>query len=273
MYQAVDYADPMGTDPDYPTDNPIFLGSAFQQQNTEGVTFNDPGDDRVTFIGDAYDPDVEYHRSHSLPADLFSTGDSVDGGVVFPVGVVQNPNPNRNANVPANPYDPGGTFLQSEPNPDWYDTLRPNAGFPLPVQNDEQYSFETGDEMGSRFGIQTDFLVEPGTRLVPERALDIPWRESMHPATIQAPYTDWDTALGATEWTGQKAAMQRPIADPGPWFNEPLYDQVPSPTGAGAAMTSPYSYDYYPQPMTFRAPPSPWDQGENELNGYYVDGG
>jgi hypothetical protein len=272
MYAATDYADPMGIDPDYPTSDPRFTGSAFLQQKTEGVTFADPGDDRVTYIGDAYDPSVQRHRSLLLEADLFSTGDSVDGGVVFGP-VVQQPNVTRSANVPNTPAVLGGNVIQSTNQGEWYDTLRPHAGWALPVGNDQQYAFETGDSMGERFGETEPFEVEPGVRIVAERALDIPWRESMHPATPQAVYEDWDLALGSVEWSGQKASQGRPVADPGPWFNEPLYDSIANAGGAGGAMTNPEAYNYYPQPMTFRAPPSPWDQGENELNGYYVNGG
>lgn len=271
MYRSFDYADDlMATDPSMPSDNPIFRGAAFQQQTTEGSVFNDPADDRVVFLGDAFDPTEMRQRSLSLPADLASTGDSVHGGVVFGP-VVDNPNPNRSANVPARTDAPGSAIPQVDGT--WYDTLRPQAGFQLPGADDTTYSAATGDEMGEPYGQHDPFLVPIGERYVMEKTLDMPSRNSTQPSTEQHVYTEWATALGSWLWSGQKAAQERPIADAGPYFTAPLADRIPNAGGAGGSMIDPAAYNLYPQPLTFRAPPTPWDVGPNEDNGFYVDSG
>lgn len=271
MFRSFDYADDlMNTDPSVPSNNPIFRGAAFQQQTTDGVTFNDPGDDRVTFIGDATDPTVELHRSLSLPADVDSTGNSVHGGVVFGP-VVQQPNPNMDGNVPARTDAPGSAIPSITGT--WYDTLRPNAGYQLPLASDDTYVAVTDDEMGEPYGQHDPLLVPIGEHYVPEKPIQVPSRNSTQPSTEQHPYKLFGFQLGSWEWSGQKAAQERPIADSGPYFEQPLADRLPNPGGAGGAMTDDQAYNLYPQPLTFRAPPTPWDIGPNSVNGFYVDSG
>jgi hypothetical protein len=276
--------DLMDVDPSYPAQEPQFVGTAFQQQTMRGPTFNDPGDDRVSFIGDAYDPTVMHMRSLSLPADLDSDGYGAShGGIVFPGGPQIQPSTiTPDGNVPNSPAVLGGEVVQSDGG-DWYDTLRPNAGWPVSLMGDEQYAAVTGDTIAHEFGVVDPLTVTPGTYTVPEKPLQTVVTEfnngstqtrlSKEPSTEQAPYRLWGSALGEWIWGGRKDALNRPIADSGPWFSEPLYDGIPSPTGAGGAMQSSYSYDLYPEPMTFRAPPTPWDQGPNSDNGYYINGG
>lgn len=272
-YGSADYLDDlMDTDPSMPSNNPIFRGAAFQQQQTSGPTYDDPYDDRVTFIGDAEDPTVQYHRSMQLPADLFSTGDSVDGGVIF--GPVEQSGKPNSMHFGMGASGAVGAAQQSPNDGAWYATLRPHAGYPLPVVPDEVYAEVTTDVVAADvYGATDPLLVAPGVRLLEEKPLDMPSRLSMQPSSEQEPYKDFDTILGQTSWSGMKRAIERPIADSGPFYEEVLTGRIPSPTGAGGSMVQPYSYDLYPQPMTFRAPPVPWDQGVNADNGYYVDGG
>jgi len=274
MYRSADYLeDLMDTDPSMPSTNPIYRGAAFQPQNDRGPTYQDPGDDRVTFIGDTDDPTVMYHRSMVLPADLASTGTAVRGGVIFP-GLEQATDPNGNDGT-FNAY-PGqvGAIEQSRTGT-WYDTLRPHAGFPLPTADDATYAAVTQDITSADvYGATDPLLVTPGVRIVEERPLDYASRLSMQPSSEQAPYPGFGSALGEWEWNGSKRAMERPVADQGPWFEEPLGSgSLPTPTGAGGAMVDSQGYNLYPQPLTFRAPPTPWDQGTNSENGFYVDGG
>lgn len=264
MFRSTDYLDDlMGVDPSMPTDQAIFRGAAFEQQTMTGPTFNDPGDDRVTFIGDAYDPTVQLQRSLSLPADQ-AFGNRPDD-------FTEANNPNMKANVP-NVAVMGATIVQSTNDGQWYDTLRPAAGYQLPVMNDRTYALITDDQMGEPFGQHDPYFVEPGVRVVAEKPLDIPNRLSAEPSTEQHPYTGFGSALGQWEWSGMKAAQERPVADSGPWFTDALTDKVPTPTGAGGPMVGD-GYEVYASPMTFRAPPVPWDQGTNQENGYYVDSG
>jgi len=275
MFRSNDYLDDlMDVDPSVPATNPIFLGTAFRQQNDIGPTFTDPNDDRVAYIGDAYDPTVMFHRSLSLPADLASTGDSVHGGVVFQTGFEQATNPNQIGSFGPDGSDKVGAFRASENGGQWYDTLRPHAGIYLPVMDDDVYASLTGDVVAERvYGAKDPLFVEPGVREVPEKPLQYASRLSTKPSNPQGADVDFGAQLGAWEWSGSKRAMERPIADSGPWFDTTLSGTIPSPSGAGGSMESEAAYNLYPQPMTFRAPPTPWDTGTNADNGFYVDSG
>lgn len=258
-FRATEYApDPMLVDPNYPTTDPKFLGSAFQQQTATGVQFNDPLDDRVTFLADIDDQTEPYQRSIRLQAAQDSYADGpVDQNysTVLPKG-----------NIPV----PPGSQVVVQSQGEWYDTLRPNAGYPLNQEDDLVYAAITGDVAPDK---QRNFnkLTSDTERLVPEKPQQWTERLSREPASEQEPYRLWGTALGAWEWTGEKAAQDRPVADPGNWFALPLQDGIPSATGAAGAMSA--DYDLSARPLTFRAPPTPWDVGENGDNGYYVDGG
>lgn len=263
MYRSTDYADDlMDANPSIPATDPIFLGTAFKQQTEYGPTFNDIGDDRVTFIGDADDPTVQHMRAQALPAAMDGVGPNV---------FEQSPNPERESNPPDTTV-PGGAIQQVEGS--WYWSLRPHAGYQLPLAPDDVYVTITGDAATAEaYGATDPLLQTPGERLIMERALDIPSRLSMQPSSEQEINLTWDDTMGSQEWSGDKQAMERIIADSGPWYNQSIPNSIPSPTGAGGAFTDPFAYDLFPQPLTFRSPPTPWDQGENHNNGYYVDSG
>ncbi len=286
MWQAGYGEDLMNIDPSYPSNEPVFVGAGFQHQVSSGRTFSDINDDRVTFIGDAMDPTVMYHRSQSLEGDLDSTGfGAAHGGVVFPGGFSQSPSTVTPAgNIPTDTTQPGGEIVQSEETGLWYDTLRPNAGYQLPSwQSDEVYAAVTGDTISQPYGVTDPLLVEIGERLLDPSPLasvvtmfndgSTQVRLSREPSTPQAFYNLWDTALGAENWDGRKAAMNRPVADPGPWFEQAIVGGIPSPTGAGGSMVANNSFELAAEPMTFRAPPEPWDTGPNNANGRFVNGG
>lgn len=269
-YRSVEYADDLTyTDPSEPSTKPEHLGSAFRIQTTVGTQFTDPTDDRVTQLAGIDEQATPYMRSLRLGADLDSTGDAVHGGVVFNTSFQQNPSEILpNGNVPMNVGIPT-SIVQSYPN-GWYDTLRSHAGYPLPQESDIQYAMETGDVMPHKILTQ-ELLVSDLTRIVPEKPQQWTDRLSREPAKEQAVYPLWARALGRWEWSGIKAAQDRPIADTGPYFTEPLHDGIPSNSGAAGAMSN--DYDLNPRPLTFRAPPTPWDIGYNSENGRLVDSG
>lgn len=270
MWRADDYQeDLMAQNPSMPATDPIFRGAAFQPQTMIGPTFNDPGDDRVSFIGDASDPSVMLHRSQALPDVVWGDG----AGITTQI----QPNPEGGAQAPQHVGVPGAATPQ-RPGA-WYDTLRPQAGYPLPLMSDQTYADITGDQNGTPFGQHDPYLVDVGDRIVAEKPLDMPTiisggavisRKSMPPSTDQAIYEEWDTVMGAQLWSGQKDALERPIADAGPWYTQAIRDGIPSPTGSSAMYVDNH---VYAEPLTWRAPPTPWDQGLNEDNGRYVESG
>lgn len=271
-FRSVEYADDLtNTDPTMPSDNPIYRGAAFRPQNIVGTQFTDPADDRVTMLANIDEWTEPYHRSLRLGADLDSVGFAAShGGIVFPGGPQQSPSEVLpGGNIPANPGTPTGV-VQSTRSRRWYDTLRPKAGYPLPQETDVIYASQTGDVMPERI-LQNPMLVAENVRIVPEKPQQWTDRLSREPAKEQAVYPLWARALGKWEWSGLKAAQDRPLADSGPYFTEPLPDGIPSNTGAAGAMHN--EYDLNPRALTFRAPPTPWDTGYNSENGRLVDSG
>ncbi len=262
-FRSVEYADDLtNTDPSMPSDNPIFRGAAFRPQNLIGTQFTDPADDRVTYLADIDEWSEPYHRSLRLGADYNTTiergSDVLQGpSTILPGG-----------NVPANPGIPSA-IVQSTGG--WYSTLREHAGWQLPQESDRIYGAETGDIMADNVMIPHDTLMADFVRLVPEKPQQWTDRKSREPAKDQAIYGLWGRTLGKWEWTGLKAAQDRPIADSGPYFTTPLTDGLPNSSGSQGAMAN--DYDLNPRALTFRAPPTPWDIGFNSENGRLVDSG
>lgn len=166
---------------------------------------------------------------------------------------------------PAQGYSPIPQFFG-----EWYDSLRPNAGYPLPVPvefgdasqfpaaNDEasiHTNWAYGIDDYVRFGQPQ--LVADGHRIT-ERTLDVPvsWKANpTFPATIQK-VRPWDKALGAWPWTGTKAAIPQEISPPN-YFPKDIPDGVVSPGGNSA--TIPNTPSLSPLPMTWRVIPEQWD--------------
>ena len=154
-----------------------------------------------------------------------------------------------------------GDILQSPKTEVWYDTLRPNAGFPLPIMADNQY----GDKVADGVNDLSPTIMD-STYRVPEREQPTLTRFSSHPSSVQEPIP-WDTTLGAWPWTGDKAALQRPVASTPELIDVPS-NGTPYPGGNASEISNTPSYE--PMPLTFRAPPEPWATGRD---GYYVDSG
>ena len=141
----------------------------------------------------------------------------------------------------------------------WYDTLRDAAGYPLAAVPDQVWANATNDVMGDSANTEIGLLFPPGDRRVMERSLDIPHRESMMPASIQVP-RPWDVELGTWPWAGDKAVLGQPVTAAPLFFQYPIEDGLPSPSGAARAMI-PNTPSLDPNPLTWRVPPSPWDTG------------
>jgi len=271
-FRSVEYADDLtNTDPTHPSTNPIYRGAAFRQQNLIGTQFMDPADDRVTYLADIDEWTEPYHRSLRLGADLASTGVAAShGGNIFPVGPEQNPSTVLpEGNVAPNVGIPKGVVQSTLGR--WYSTLRPHAGLPLPQESDEIYSAQTGDMEPDSRRLSHATLVGDYVRVVPEKPQQWTDRTSKEPSHGQAIYALWGRALGAWEWSGLKAAQDRPTADSGPYFMERLANGIPSQSGAQGAMSN--DFDLNVRALTFRAPPTPWDTGYNSENGRLVDSG
>lgn len=154
----------------------------------------------------------------------------------------------------------------------WYDTPRPNAGYPLPVPADNG-TYSTMEQSNDFAALQAnkDFPIDaytrfgqpnnnPDDRRITERTFDtpVPWKANpTFPAQIQEP-RPWDRALGAWPWTGTKAAISQPVTSLPNYYPTPLVNGVPSPGGAARA-TIPNTQALTPQPMTFRIMPQQWD--------------
>jgi hypothetical protein len=155
---------------------------------------------------------------------------------------------------------------------EWYDQVRPNAGYPLPVPveygiasqfkpaNDQaalaaNVSFPIDDYV--RF-TQPD--LNPTDSRITERTFDtpVPWKANpTFGAQIQEP-RPWDRVLGAWPWNGNKAAISQPVTSLPLFYPQPLADGIPSPSGAANA-TVPNTPSLSPSPMTFRIIPEQWD--------------
>ena len=151
---------------------------------------------------------------------------------------------------------------------DWYDTLRPYAGFPLPIEADIDAANKTNDYSLTSTVEDFGYLANGDTRIVAEKLKQVATRPSRFPSTSQ-PTRPWDVLLGAWPWTGDKLSLQRPLASTPTQFDSDLVDALPTPTGTNF-VEMPNTPNFAPYPVTFRAPPQPWDTG---TTGQYVDGG
>lgn len=155
----------------------------------------------------------------------------------------------------------------------WYDSLRPNAGYPLPVPVDSGAAsqFKPGNDTAALaanedFGIDdyvrfTQPNLNPSNGRITERTFDIPvpWKaEPSFPAQIQKP-RPWDRLMGAWPWTGTKTAVSQPVTSLPNFYTSDLPDGIPSPSGAARASV-PNTPSLAPSPMTFRVIPEQWDQ-------------
>lgn len=243
-----------------PDQHVAYVGAAFDPST--GVPYVIPGD-RTDYL-DGSPGTAEYSPLPGVPnrLDVQSTGveaASRDTSLGSPMG------------------DPTGTYPYSEGNlspigSTWYDSERPNAGYPLPALADtstasqmEQANDFAAVAANQDFGID-DFHrfgqpnLNPTNSRITERSFDIPLMGKevpTFPAQIQH-VRPWDRVMGAWPWTGTKDAVSQPVTSLPLYFPDPLTDGVPSPGGAVNA-TIPNTPSLMPQPMTFRVIPEQWD--------------
>lgn len=211
-----------------------YVGAAFQQQTAYGANLTDD-EDRVTY-----------------EASIATLTDNIDAhglGADYATGT------------------PGNPVVFGNKEDVWYDTLRPNAGFPLPIVGDVEYGNATNDVMGDTVNEDIGNIADPNVYSVPEKPKQYPSRVSAMPAEIQHT-RPWDILMGMFPWSGAKVALQRPSATTPITFEEPITDAIPSPGGSAADV--PNTPNFSPYPLTFRAPPAPWDTAND---GEYVDSG
>ena len=253
-----------------PATAPSTIGAAFQPQSEVGVRVIDPMDDRVDYMaGENGLPISTIQRS--LPADTNGVGtDSVYGGLTFG-GITYGENAvassANNRSFRSTDESAAANIVANEAG-FWYDTLRPQAGYPLVGVSDKTWANATNDVIGDNVNDVQPLMVPVGVREIPERAIGIPMRLSGHPVTSQIP-RPWDTVMGAWPWSGDKAAASQPVVSSPLFFGDPIKDGLPSPTGAAGSMV-PNTPSLDPNPMTWRAQPSPWDDGTGDS---YIDAG
>ena len=228
-----------------PAQDDIYVGTAFQHQTTVGSSGINAIDDRVSFLA-SDDGSGRQDYPHNLQRDTDGTAQvQVYGGTSVFSGITYGDRQDV-----------------------WYTTERPYAGWPLSLESDVEYANRTNDYSGDTIGETVPYLATVGQHNIPEKSLDIPFRESGHPAEIQR-VRPWDILLGAWPWTGAKTSMQRPSAATPMTFDTPLEDAYPSGMGTSNADLV-GQYNVLPRPMTWRAPPEPWDTVND---GGYVDSG
>ena len=265
----------MHYDTTQPATGSQYVGTAFRPQDLVGVRLTDPFDDRVDYVA-GEDGKPLSTPQWSLPADNNGVGVvSVYGGTTSFGGVTYGENPSHGASGIKSFRVTDDTAAQNiQWNPatgEWYDTLRETAGFPLVAVSDKQWANDTNDTIGDTANelYGTGLLVQQGERRVIERSLDIPHRASTHPISVEVE-RPWDVVMGSWPWTGEKASASQPVVSTPLFFADPIPDGIPSPTGAAGAMW-PNTVDMAPQIMTWRTPPSPWDDGDGRNS--YVDAG
>lgn len=230
-----------------PSDEDRYIGAAFEPQIVQGIPLMDNVDDRVSYLADI----------DTLEPTTISIGLGDD--------------PNGDGDALQQTY--GGTSIfggvqYAERMDDWYDTLRPTAGFPLPAVSDIEYSNATGDFTGGSVNEDTSLLIGDDVRMIDEKPKQHIARLSEHPIEVQHE-RPWDVALGQWPWTGDKAALSRPVAASPMQFKTPLEDAIASPTGTSNA-DGLGTADLSPRMVTYRFVPAPWDTTDD---GYYVDSG
>lgn len=144
-----------------------------------------------------------------------------------------------------------------------YVTLRPYAGFPLPIKPDVDYLTSTND--GPRHTTNGPVTAVPKLA-IPERVKGVESRKPGMPSETQR-IRWWDKfTLGRAVWSGRKVSQTRPLAAQDDLNPQPVRNPIPSPGGSRPDMAG---TNMRPYPVTFRTPPEPWDT----RNGYYVDSG
>lgn len=158
-------------------------------------------------------------------------------------------------NIATNPDD-GSWYAPT----DGSEPLRPNAGYPLDSRPDAQYAAQTNDVIGNDANQPFPFVAPDGIHIVAEKILSLADRLSESPSSHQVPYAGWGEVLGVWPWSGDKTAMPRPIVSDPLYFDTAIPDALPSVSGAGNAFTP---WDMHTiSPLTFRAPPEPWDTSD-----------
>lgn len=248
-----------------PADDNRYIGAAFRHQTITGVMRTDPANDRVDFVAGEDGRPVE-QITHGLGADVPSTGvEAADfgtgvTGTTFPRLYGEEP-------FPHNP-DPGlvdmyqGTAAVVPSQKSWYDTLRPYAGFPLPGTNDNEYALltdETEPIVRAEYPGVTLTYIDRTLQLPDRRVKDIPDKAPRQPASPNDE-RPWDIIMGAWPWTGDKAAMQQPVASMPRFYAEGIPGGIPSP--GGTQPTVPNTVDLTPYPLTWRLSASPFDTGQ-----------
>jgi hypothetical protein len=234
----------------------------------------DPTNDRVDYVAgtDAYPLEqVSYRLGADVPSDAQQATDFGSGatGSSFPRAYGENPSPEPD---PSYTDTVSGTAFTVNTSSGWYseEQFRPYAGFPLVAMPDEEYAVITNETEPVVRREYPDTLATVGVRALPDRrSLDIPDKASRNPASINDE-RPWDVIMGAWPWTGQKMAMQQPVASLPRFYPQPLSDPIPALTGAGAPYGMvPNTVDLTPSPMTWRLTPTPYD---TEQAGY-IDAG
>ncbi len=246
------------------------IGAAFQPQSVVGTRMTDPMNDRVDFQA-GIDGQPISTLQYTLPADVNGVGlDAVYGGQTF-YGITYGENvvatSANNRSFRSVDEDAAPNIVANESGR-WYDTLRPQAGFPLNGVSDKAWANATNDVIGDNVNDVQNLMVPIGTRVVMERSLQQPMRLSGHPITTQVE-RPWDTVMGAWPWSGDKANASQPVVSSPLFFGDPIKDGLPSPTGAAGSMV-PNTPSLDPNPMTWRAQPTPWDDGTGDS---FIDAG
>lgn len=230
-----------------PATDDIYIGTAFNQQSNMGVDNTTLVDDRLTYMAG-----IRSDTANPVATGLGGSPEDDGYQAVY-----------------------GGTSLftgvtYGEEQDIWYDTLRPTAGYPLIAVPDMVYANATNDVVGDTVNEEIDPLLPLDFRLIMEKSKDYPSRLSGHPAELQAE-RPWDIVMGAWPWTGEKAALQRPVATTPLTFDTGIVDSSPvSSTGTRNADQQSGMSNVDPYPVTYRFTPIPWDTGDS---GYYVDSG
>lgn len=246
-FVGVTYANDTAAIDASPAEDDRYIGAAFEPQSVMGIPMMDNDDDRVTYLAD------------------ISTQEPVS------VSVGLGDDPNGDGDALQQSY--GGTSIfggiqYAERQDVWYDTLRPQGGFPLPAVPDIEYANATGDFTGGTVNDETALIIGDDARMIDEKPKQHISRLSEHPIETQHE-RPWDVTMGQWPWTGDKAALSRPVAATPMQFLSPLLDAIPSPTGTSNA-DGLGTADLSPRLVTYRFVPAPWDTTDD---GYYVDSG
>jgi len=255
-----------------PASENYYLGAAFRHQTPTGTLVTDPTDNRVEYVAGEDTFPVE-QVTRLLGGDVPSVGvQSTDfgtgvTGTTFPRLYDEDTDPALNPSY--EDLTSGAGFQPNAVKGNWYSSLRPNAGYPLPIPVDGSPSSVYSDVGDVEYAAMTDETEPMVRREIPpltytdrtlqlpdRRVKDIPDKEARSPASINDE-RPWDIIMGAWPWTGQKSGMQQPVASLPRFYAEGIPDAIPSPAGTGP--TVPNTVNLTPYPLTWRLAASPFD--------------